>query len=146
MLVTTVMTPIAECVAPDTSLRDAADKMRNFGVCCLPVKEGSELIGMISDNDIARRAVADGRDPSTTPVANVMSEVAAWCFIDQDTDDAMHLMRDKRTRHLVVLDYEDHTVGILVIDDLWRRACETLPIEETIAALDEYWGWSRRRW
>ena len=61
MLVREAMTTQAEWITPDISLTEVACKMRDQNIGCLPVGENDRLIGMITDRDLACRAVADGR-------------------------------------------------------------------------------------
>ncbi len=109
---------------PDMRLADAARKMRDMDVGCLPVLEDEELIGIITDRDITCRVVAEARDPATTMVRDVMSKDVAFCFDDQVATDAAHIMQDKKVRRLPVLDRENHMVGILTLSDLSINAPE----------------------
>ena len=67
------MTPTPCEVAPDETLRHAAEVMRDLNVPALPVCEKDELVGMITEHDIAVRAVADGRDPNRCKVRDAMT-------------------------------------------------------------------------
>jgi CBS domain-containing protein len=58
-----IMTENVAVVAPDTSLYEAARKMRDLDVGALPVCDGERLVGMLTDRDLTVRAVAEGRDP-----------------------------------------------------------------------------------
>ena len=66
MQVKEIMTPNVDWVAPKQTIQEIAIKMRDEDIGCLPVGENDRLIGMITDRDIACRAVADGCDPTTT--------------------------------------------------------------------------------
>ena len=68
MKIREIMTPDAQCVGPDETLVDAAGLMRQLDVGVLPVSDEGEIIGILTDRDIAIRAVADGRSPSGTTV------------------------------------------------------------------------------
>jgi CBS domain-containing protein len=103
---------------PDMSLQDAARKMRDMNVGCLPVWEDDELIGIVTDRDITCRAVADVQDPERLTVRDVMSKDVAFCFEDQDVDDAARIMREKEVRRLPVFDHDKQMVGILTLSDL----------------------------
>lgn len=118
MQVKDIMTPNAECISPDASLADAARKMRDLDVGPLPVCGQDRLVGMITDRDIAVRAIAEGRDPKTTHVSDVMTEKIVYCFEDQDVGDASHLMQENQIRRLVVLSREKRLVGIVSLGDL----------------------------
>lgn len=103
MRVHEVMTRGVECVAPNTTLTEAACKMRDLDVGTMPVCDNDRLAGMITDRDIAIRAVANGRDGKTTRVADAMTPEVLWCFEDQDVAEASDIMKDKQVRRLVVL-------------------------------------------
>jgi CBS domain-containing protein len=109
---------------PDMSLEDAARKMRDMDIGCLPVCENEELIGVITDRDIICRVVAETRDPATITVRDVMSKDVAFCFEDQSAMDAAQLMREKHVRRLPVFDHDNHMVGMLTLSDLSVNAPE----------------------
>ncbi|MDQ3622312.1 MAG: CBS domain-containing protein [Verrucomicrobiota bacterium] len=79
--------PTVEVVRPDSSVAEAADKMRSLDVGSLPVCDGRRLVGMITDRDITIRATADGRDPNNTLVRDCMSPEIVYCFEDQDVQE-----------------------------------------------------------
>ena len=63
MLIREVMTEEAECTGPDTTLQEAARRMKELDVGSLPVCENDRLTGIVTDRDIVLRSVAEGRDP-----------------------------------------------------------------------------------
>lgn len=113
----------AETVSPDDTIKHAAVKMEACEIGPLPVCDGERLVGMITDRDITVRAVAAGRDPSTTTVRETMTaEEIAWCEEDQDLDSAIALMREREVRRLPVLDRNRRLVGMLALADIGRAA------------------------
>jgi len=119
MQVRDVMTSGAECVCPSNSLQEAARKMKGLDVGPLPVcGDGDRLVGMITDRDIAVRAVAEGCDPRTTTVKEVMTPDVVYCFEDQDVQEAAVLMQDHQVHRLVVLNRDKRLVGIVSLGDL----------------------------
>ncbi len=133
MRVHEVMTRGVECVAPNTTLTEAACKMRDLDVGTMPVCDNDRLAGMITDRDIAIRAVANGRDGKTTRVADAMTPEVLWCFEDQDVAEASDIMKDKQVRRLVVLNRDKRLVGIVSLGDL---AVETHDDEMAGATLE----------
>src|SRR3954467_9998326 len=104
MTIKDIMTPKPECVSPDTTLQEAARKMRDLDVGPLPVcGDDDRLAGMITDRDITIRAVAEGKDPKTATVREAMTEEVVYGFEDQDLDDAARVMEQKQIRRLTVL-------------------------------------------
>ena len=118
MQIAEIMTSKIEWVSPDTTLQEAARKMRDLDIGSLTVMEDGELVGMITDRDICCRGVADGQNPAKTKVRDIMSKDVTTCFSDQDITDAAHLMEGKHIRRLAVLNRERKTVGFLSVDDL----------------------------
>lgn len=116
-----VMTAHVEFVGPTQSLREAAQLMRQFDVGPVPVCEEGRVIGILTDRDIAVRAVAEGRDPEATPVAEVMSRNVAFCHPDDDVDVAADLMASRQLRRLLVLDSDRRLSGIVSLGDLAVR-------------------------
>lgn len=116
-----VMTRDIQDIAPDCSLKRAAETMRALDVGALPVCENKRLTGMITDRDIAIRAVADGRDPNQTNVRDAMSGSLIYCYEDEDISKAVKLMEEKQIRRLPVLDRNHQLCGIVSLGDLATR-------------------------
>jgi CBS domain-containing protein len=113
-----MMTPHVEVIAPEASIYEAAQKMRHLDIGPLPVCEGERLVGMLTDRDITVRAVAEGRDPVTTLVREVMTPDLVYGFEDQDLEDAARLMEQSQIRRLPVLNRAKQLVGIVALGDL----------------------------
>lgn len=119
MQVKEVMTCGVECTRPTASLQEAARKMRELNVGPLPVcGDDNRLEGIITDRDITIRAIAEGKDPKTTPVQDAMTRNITYCFQDQEIAEAARLMKEKQIRRLAVLDHDKHLVGIVSLGDL----------------------------
>ena len=113
-----VMTPGVEVIVPEASIYEAAEKMSHRDVGPLPVCDGERLIGMLTDRDITVRAVAEGRDPMTTLVREVMTPDLVYGFEDQDLEDAARLMEQYQIRRLPVLNRRKQLVGMVSLGDL----------------------------
>ena len=118
MKIREIMTPDAQCVRPDETLVDAALLMRQLDVGVLPVCDDDELVGMLTDRDIAIRAVADARHPATTMVREVMSDGTITVFEDQEVDEAVQIMEQHQIRRAPVLSRDNKLVGILSLGDI----------------------------
>jgi len=134
MLVRDAMTRHAETVDPEFTLQEAALKMRHLNVGALPVLDGERLLGMITDRDIAVRGAALGKDPVHTRVRDAMTHQAVYCYEDQDTTEAAHIMEAMAVRRLMVLDRDDRIVGMLSVDDLASQAHQERLAGEVIDA------------
>jgi len=104
---------------------------RSFGM--MPVGENDRMIGTISDRDIAIRAVAEGKDPSTK-VREVMSEGIVWAYEEDSVDDAAKLMGDRQIRRLPIVNADKRLVGIVALGDF---AVVSTDIEVAGEALSE---------
>ena len=121
MRVSEAMTREVRLATPGQSIRDAAKMMAEIDAGALPVGENDRLIGMITDRDIAIRAVAHGKGPDT-PVRDVMStEKVLYCFDDEDLDHVAKNMSDEQVRRLPVVNREKRLVGIVSLGDLANR-------------------------
>ena len=117
MHVSEAMSNDVKIVNPDQSIRDAARMMADVDAGVLPVGENDRLVGMITDRDIAIRAVAAGKPP-TTRVREIMSAEVKYCFEDDDLEDVAENMADLKVRRLPVLNHEKRLVGILSLGDI----------------------------
>jgi CBS domain-containing protein len=125
------MTPHVEVIHPDATLREAAQKMQTLDVGPIPVCDGDRLQGMLTDRDITIRATAQGRDPNTTRVREVMTPDIVYCFEDQDVEEAAQIMEERQIRRLVVLNRDKRLVGIVSLGDLaTQTGDEELDAEE----------------
>jgi CBS domain-containing protein len=129
MQVLEAMTPDVVSVSPDTTLTEAAWIMKDFDVGLLPVQDGQLLLGAITDRDICMRA-AEGRDPRTTQVRDVITPEVLCCLESDDVGRAAQLMRNARLRRLLVADAEGHLVGVVSLQDLVLRAGHDNRVEE----------------
>jgi CBS domain-containing protein/sporulation protein YlmC with PRC-barrel domain len=118
MQIKEIMTRQVEVVHPEATLREAAQKMVGLDVGPLPVCKGDELVGMLTDRDITVRATAEGRDPKTTRVYEVMTPEIIFTYEDEDVSDAAQLMTEHQIRRLVVLNRDKRLVGIVSLGDL----------------------------
>ena len=121
MKVSEVMTRDVKLVSPTQSIRDAARMMAECDAGALPVGEGERLVGVVTDRDIAIRAVAENRGPDT-PVREVMTKQVLYCFEDESIDHVAQNMGEQQVRRLPVLTREKRLAGIVSIGDLSRRA------------------------
>jgi|SwirhirootsSR3_FD_contig_31_18524585_length_934_multi_3_in_0_out_0_2 CBS domain-containing protein len=137
MQVSQIMTRHVECTRPDASLQEAAIKMRQLEIGPLPVCENDHIAGIVTDRDITVRATAEGLDPKTTLVREVMTPSIVYCFDDQDVEEAAKLMRDLQVRRLAVLDRNKRLVGIVSLGDLAVETGDDRLVGETLEVVSE---------
>jgi CBS domain-containing protein len=117
-----IMTRDVIVIQPDDSLQSAAKKMRDLNIGFLPVCDGEDLLGVISDRDITIRALADGMDVNIMLGRDLMTTPAIYCFEDQDVSEAARIMEENQIRRLVVLSRDDkRLVGVISLGDLARN-------------------------
>lgn len=105
-------------VGPDTKITDIARMMRDEDIGSVPIGENDRLVGMVTDRDIAIKALADGRDAASMTARDVMSGPILFCRADQELDDAVEYMESKKVRRLPVIDENKRMVGILSLGDV----------------------------
>jgi len=117
MKVSDVMTKEVKMMTPEQSIQEAAQLMRSDDVGLLPLREGDRLVGMVTDRDIAIRAVAEGLSPKTK-LREVMTEEVKYCFEDEEVERLAENLSDNRLRRMPVLNREKRLVGIVSVADL----------------------------
>jgi CBS domain-containing protein len=121
MKIAEIMSSDVQLASPDDTIQAAARKMEEADVGFLPVGENDRLVGMITDRDIALRAVAQGKDPKKTKVRDVMTERVLYCADSEDIEDAAENMAELRIRRLPIVDEDKRLVGIVSIGDIAFR-------------------------
>jgi CBS domain-containing protein/sporulation protein YlmC with PRC-barrel domain len=127
-----IMTHQVEVVHPEANLWEAAQKMAGLDVGPLPVCNGDELVGMLTDRDITVRAIAAGRDPKTTRVYEIMTPEIIFAYEDEDVSDAAQLMAEHQIRRLVVLNRDKRLAGIVSLGDLAVHTGDVQQAGETL--------------
>lgn len=116
-MVSEVMTPQVKLATPDQTIQQVAGMMADLDAGIIPVTDRDRLIGMVTDRDIAVRAVARGLPPETQ-VGQVMSKEVKYCFDDDDLDEVARNMADIKVRRLPVINHDKRLVGILSLGDM----------------------------
>jgi|SRR5688572_10835861 len=119
MKVSDAMTGDVRVVSPAQTIREATAIMAETDVGALPVCDGERLTGMITDRDVAIRAVARGRGPDT-PVGEVMTRELKYAYADDDVDEVARTMAELQVRRLPVLDRDKRLAGIIALGDIAR--------------------------
>lgn len=120
-----VMTDRPRAIAPQTSIREAARLMEEEDVGSLPVvEEGARLVGIVTDRDIAIRAVARGLEPEGTTVMDIASKDVYGLTPDDDLDEAVEMMARAQVRRLPVVVRDNELVGMVAQADVARTSKE----------------------
>ena len=131
-----LMSRNVKVISPDMSIEDAAREMRDGDFGMMPVGDANQMIGTISDRDIAIRAVALGLGVETR-VRDVMSKGVSSA---QDTDtvaEAVKIMSERQVRRLPVLDQDQKLVGIVALGDLAVKDSESKPAAQALSQISK---------
>ncbi|MFT3859027.1 MAG: CBS domain-containing protein [Aquabacterium sp.] len=134
--VSEAMTRSVRSISPDDSLVAAAQAMEELDVGVLPVCDGEELIGVVTDRDIVVRGVAQECPLDETTVMDVMTEDTVCCFEDDTIEDVQAKMREAQIRRVPVVDKDRHLVGMLSLADLANRSTPH-ELGETISEISQ---------
>ena len=118
MQIKDVMCKDVVCVDPDSSVREAARKMRDCNVGTVAVVEGGRLQGLLNDRQITIGVIAAGKDPGKVRARDVMTKRLVTSTPEMDILDAAKIMGKLHYRRLPVVDREHHLRGIVSISDL----------------------------
>ena len=125
-----IMTREVEIVHPDNSLKDAAQKMRIRDIGFLPVYDGDQILGVVTDRDIIIRSTAEGTDPNTSLGRDFITTPAVYCFEDDDVEAAARLMEEHQIRRVIVLNRDDNRlVGVVSLGDIARSSTQKTSAE-----------------
>jgi len=138
MRVSECMTRDVQLASPSQTIRDAAKLMASIDSGILPVRDNDRLVGMITDRDIAIRAIAEGKGPNAT-VGEVMSREVKYCFDDDDVDDVLQNMGDIQVRRLPVMNHDKRLVGIVSLGDL-AKSCDRAETGEALSHVSQSGG------
>jgi CBS domain-containing protein len=117
MKVSEAMSREVHIANPQQRIKEAAKTMAEIDAGSLPVGENDRLVGMITDRDIAVRAIAEGKGPET-PVSEVMTTDVKYCFEDEDLVHVSKNMAEQQVRRLPVVNRDKRLVGILALSDI----------------------------
>ena len=115
--ISTLMTSQPHCCDADATLVDAAQLMDQHDIGDVLVTKGGELCGIVTDRDIAVRAVAQGKDPGSTTLGDIATGDVVALSPDDSIDDAISTMRDRAIRRVPVVD-GGKPVGVVSLGDL----------------------------
>jgi CBS domain-containing protein len=128
-------TPPIHAIDPDEPVLEAIELMSERGIGALLVMKGTDLKGIVTERDYARKVVLLGRSSSDTPVWQIMTSPAVTVTPEDNIDTCMRLMTDNRVRHLPVVAH-DKVIGVLSIGDLVKAIIDEQ--KQTIEQLEAY--------
>ena len=128
-------TDLVTC-SPNESLAQVARKLQQEDIGSCPVVDGDKLVGIVTDRDIAVRAVAKGLDSNDTKVSDIMSTDLVFGNQTMTLEDAARMMADNQVRRLPIVE-EERLVGIVALADLAIDLEEDELLAETIERISE---------
>jgi CBS domain-containing protein len=137
MKVSEIMTRHVECINPETSVKDAAEKMKSLDIGFLPICENDRLTGTITDRDITIRVVADGLNPRSVKARDVMTPNAFYCLDDQDIEEVSRRMQETEVKRMLILNRDHKLVGVVSLGDLSRASGVQQLAGETLKQISE---------
>jgi CBS domain-containing protein len=135
-----IMSRNPSCVTPETPLVEAARIMKADNIGVVPVVDNSDakrLVGVLTDRDIAVRAVAEGRDGATTSVGHIMTSEVRTSRPDTSVDDIMDLMGREQVRRIPIVDDRGILVGIIAQADIVLEARDNMKAEKTVEQISQ---------
>jgi CBS domain-containing protein len=135
-----IMSRNPSCVTPETTLIEAARLMKDENIGVVPVVDGSDakrLVGVLTDRDIAVRAVAEGRDGATTSVGHIMTSNVRTSLPDASVNDVMELMGREQVRRIPIVDDRGILVGIIAQADIVLEAKDNRKAEKTVEQISQ---------
>ena len=118
-----VMTPAPETIQADRPASEAAKKMKEADAGMIPVMTNGNLLGTVTDRDIALRIVAEGKDPQSTLVGEIASTDPITVAPDEDLDAALEKMAKHQVRRLPVVE-DGRLIGVVAQADVAREGDE----------------------
>lgn len=137
MKVKEIMSSPVETISSDATITQAAEMMESFDVGVLPVEQKDEVVGMITDRDIAIRIIAKKSDPENTPVSTAMTTDPICCSEDADMEEAAKMMEEKKVHRLLVLGSNNEIAGVLSIGDIARKMKDEHLLHEVLERVCE---------
>lgn len=122
-------------ISPEQTVLEAVALMADKGIGALLVTEGSDVVGIITERDYARKVILLERSSQATPVSDIMTAAVMYVHPSQTSSECMRLMTEKRLRHLPVLE-NGKLLGLLSIGDLVKGVISDQ--QETIDQLEQY--------
>lgn len=134
------MTRDPVCALPEDNARQVAELMRSQDIGPVPIVESTDsrrLVGIVTDRDLALKVVAEGLDPNSTPVSDIMTRDLVSCRPDDDLSKALNAMSNMQLRRIPVVDDEGRIVGIIAQADVATRLDEPEKTGEVVKDISE---------
>ena len=135
-----VMTKDPRCCLPTDTAFDAAQLMKTEDVGPVLIcsdKETKKLVGIVTDRDLALKVVAEGLDPKTATIEEVMTTGVLTCHPNDGVEDVLELMEQHQVRRIPIVDDNDRLVGIISQADIATRIDEPQKTHEVVEQISK---------
>jgi CBS domain-containing protein len=125
---------------PHDTVAEVARLMKDKDIGPVPIvqdRDGTQLVGIVTDRDLALKVVAEGLDPMTTRVSDVMTSDIVTCREDDNIEKALDAMSRHQLRRIPVVDKENRLVGIIAQADVATRMNEPEKTAEVVKEISE---------
>jgi len=129
-----IMTKNPETAQVMDSIVDVASMMKDLNVGFMPILDGDNLVGVVTDRDITVRAVAEGMDIQNASIGEIMSSDLHIATPDMSIDEAANIMEEFQIRRLPILNENNMLIGVVSLGDI---AVRTKDLEEAGEILEE---------
>jgi CBS domain-containing protein len=122
-------------IAPSETIYEALNKMAKHNTGALLVKNGNQVVGIISERDCVRKVDLEGRNAKTAKVNEIMTSKVIHVEASQDLEECMQVMIDKNIRHLPVYD-DGELLGLISVRDVLKEVVDYQ--KSLIVQLEQY--------
>jgi CBS domain-containing protein len=136
ILVRHVMTEAPQTAGVDLNAFDAAGLMRQYDVGVIPVVDGEELVGLVTDRDLVLRVMAERQDPGSVRVGDIVTRSPVTVSPDTSLSDARDLMAEHKIRRLPVVK-GDQLVGIISMGDIAVQDASKRAVGDALSEVSE---------
>jgi CBS domain-containing protein len=136
ILVRHAMTEAPQTAGPDMNAADAAALMKQLDTGVIPIAEGEELLGLVTDRDLVLRVIAERKDPTDVRLGDILTRSPVTVSPDRKISEARDLMAEHQVRRLPVVK-ADRLVGILSIGDLALADASKRAVGEALEDVSE---------
>ena len=132
-----IMTREVETIGPTATVLEVAERMKSSNIGSIPVCQDSRLIGTITDRDITIRVTAEGRDPHTTTVRDVMTQPVVTVHPQQDVIEVEQLMHDHQVRRVPVVEQDNRLVGYVTTATIAKRSGDEKVVGKVLRGISQ---------
>lgn len=137
-LVKELMTAHPHLVDPESTLRQAAEIMKEFDCGSLVVGEDSQPEGMVTDRDIVIWGLAEGHDPDLVTAGDIMTVGTVICYEDDSVERAADIMSENDVRRLVIMNRKGRVTGVLSVVDIVKSGDRNVVNDDVMHHLYKY--------